>query len=245
MLAASRPAPRQPVPRQPAPRGSSARRMVSLAVLAVLGVAALTGCRTEPTVAAYVNQSRVTEEQVDHMVADATTAAAMPEEQGTRAPGRADVVSTIVLDQLCEQVHAKLGFTKPQISTEQIKQSEGAPSVSQYAKVRANLWSCLSGVPVGATEPSDAELREIYDLAKAAGAVDAPYQDIKDQLGADQSVRQAVAIDRAMTEAARANDISVNPRYRPLTFPVFTLQNGDAIVSIPMGELGSDAVRDL
>jgi hypothetical protein len=222
-----------------------ARRMVPVAALALLGALGLAGCRAQPTVAAYVENTKVTEKQVDDLVANATTAAAKPEEQGTRAPSRVDVVSTIVLNQLCDELQRKEGFAKPPVSTEQIRQSEGTPSVSEYAKIRANLWSCLSGVPVGSQEPTDAELRELYDLAKAAGAIDVPYEDIKAQLAADQSVRQALAIDRTLTEAAKAKDISVNPRYRPLMFPVFTLQSGDAIVSIPMGELGSEAVRDL
>jgi len=216
-----------------------------MAALALLGALGLAGCRAQPTVAAYVNQAKITEKQVDDMVADAKAKAATPEEQGTQAPGRGDVVSTIVLNQLCDEVQRQQGFNKPPVSTEQIKQSEGTPSNSEFAKIRANLWSCLSGVPVGTQEPTDAELREIYDLAKAAGAVDVPYEDIRAQLAADQSVRQALAIDRTLTEAAKAKDITVNPRYRPLMFPVFTLQSGDAIVSIPMGELGSGAVRDL
>jgi len=222
-----------------------ARRLVPVVALALLGALGLAGCRAQPTVAAYVDQTKITEEQVDAMVADAKAKAATPEEQGTRAPGRGDVVSTIVLNQLCDDLQKQQGFNKPPVSTEQIKQSEGTPSSSEFAKIRANLWSCLSGVPVETQEPTDAELRELYNLAKAAGAVDVPFEDIRAQLAADQSVRQALAIDRTLTEAAKGKDITVNPRYRPLMFPVFTLQSGEAIVSIPMGELGSGAVRDL
>ena len=65
-----------------------ARRVVLVAVSAVLGGMALTGCRSEPTVAAYLDQKKITEADVDALIKDATAAAALPEERGrTRRPG--------------------------------------------------------------------------------------------------------------------------------------------------------------
>jgi hypothetical protein len=220
------------------------RRVSQVAVLALVGVATLTGCRTEPTVAAYVDQTKITEAQVDRLIADATRAAAKPEERGTAAPGRSDVVATLVLGRVCEDVRAKLGFAKQPVSTEQVRQSEGVPSVSRYAQLRADLYSCLTAVPYADQTPTEAELRDIYDRAVAAGLVGQSYEETREQLLSDQGIVQRIAIDRAMTQAAKDANVSVNPRYRPLEFPLIPVENG-SIMEVALGELASDAVRDL
>ncbi|MGE5830822.1 MAG: hypothetical protein ACM30G_21010 [Micromonosporaceae bacterium] len=220
------------------------RRVGGVVVLALVGLAALAGCRTEPTVAAYIGQTKITEAQVDELIADATRAAAKPEEKGTAAPGRGDVVGTLVLIRVCEQARAKLGFDKVKVSTEQVRQSEGVPSVSRYATIRADLYGCITAIPYADQTPTDAELRELYDRAVTAGLVGTSYEETREQLLTDDGIRQRIAIDRAMTQAAKDASVTVNPRYRPLEFPLIPVEGG-SIMEVTLGELASDAVRDL
>jgi hypothetical protein len=150
-----------------------------------------------------------------------------------------------VLGPVCEQARAKLDFAKQPVSTEQVRQSEGVPSVARYTELRADLYSCLTAIPYADQTPTDAELRELYDRAVAAGLVTASFEQTREQLLADEGIRQRIVIDRTMTQAAKDADVSVNPRYRPLEFPLVPVENSGSIMEVTMGELASGAVRDL
>src|SRR5262245_34712827 len=94
---------------------------------------ALTGCRSEPTVAAYVDQKKITEANVDSMINDAADAkdeaikkakkdnkpGDVDAAQALKVPVRSDVVTTLVLSPVCDQAQAKLGFQKQEISVDQ------------------------------------------------------------------------------------------------------------------------------
>ena len=57
------------------------RRLVPLAMVAVLGVAGLTGCRSNPTVAAYIGGQQVGQKSVNSMVDELSKAVdALPAE---------------------------------------------------------------------------------------------------------------------------------------------------------------------
>ena len=48
-----------------------ARRLAPIAVVAALGIIALTGCRAQPDVAAYIGDRQITENQVTGILDDA------------------------------------------------------------------------------------------------------------------------------------------------------------------------------
>jgi hypothetical protein len=215
------------------------------AAVLVLGAAlALVGCADDPDVAAYVGDERLAESEVDRLIADATAKAAG--RQGVGAPSRSDVVITHVLGRLCADRQAKDGFPGREVTVAQISEIDSVPADSGYAQLRASTYTCLSGMPVAnAVLPTDADLQDIYDRAVSKGLLDVPLSEIRDQLAADPSVQQAIAVKRMLTDLVDAGDVRVNPRYRPMEFRVSDLQTGQALIVAVVGEPGSDAVRDV
>lgn len=221
------------------------RRLASIAAVVTVGVIALSGCRSQPGVAAYIGDHKITEDQVTHVVDDAQhKPAGNPQ---AKPPSRKDVVSVLVLGKVCERLSADKGF-KPQkqISNDQAAQATGVAADSQYAAEFARLYSCLSGVQAGnPVAPTPAELADLVARGKAAGVIpqEVPVQEAASQLDGDQ-LRHALASKRTLADAVSAYHVTVNPRYRPLEFPILSFQGNGAAVSVPLGEPGSDAVVD-
>lgn len=146
-----------------------------------VGLVALAGCRSEPGVAAYVGDHAVTEDAVTAIIDDARVNnpapteedAAMPGQQ-PRLPGRSEVVSVLVLNEVCERVSAAENY-RPQnvVDPAQIAQGVGMNPETEYVRRTAELYSCLSGIPVG--EPVAPTQQELADLV-AAGNGPAPYR---------------------------------------------------------------------
>ncbi|WP_019870879.1 hypothetical protein [Salinispora oceanensis] len=228
-----------------------ARRLVAAASL-VVGLVALTGCRTEPGVAAYVGDQQITEDTVDELLDElrATAATEAPEFGGPapQPPPRSQVVRELVLGTVCDQVSADRGY-QPQGRTEpaQVAGQLGLPSESGYVRQLADLYTCLSGLPMGdSVAPTEQELAEVIAAGRAAGAIppDTPDAVVAGQLDGPQ-LRNALASRRALAAAAGEYDVTVNPRYRPLEFPILNFSSEVAAVSVPLGESGSDAVTDV
>ncbi|OZV83373.1 hypothetical protein CA850_06915 [Micromonospora echinospora] len=238
-----------------------ARRLVAVASVAV-GLVALSGCRSEPGVAAYVGDQRITEEAVtrilDELRDDAATSTpeqpapgqptgqpGAPGEQ--RLPGRGEVVSTLVLGEVCQRLSADKGYRpQNQVPVEQVSQQLGYPTDTTYPQRVAELYTCLSGVPSGQpVAPTEQEMADLVKAGKAAGAIpeEVTVEQAATQLDGQQ-LRTALATRNALAEAVEGYDVTVNPRYRPLAFPVLSFAGNVAAVSVPLGEAGSDAVTD-
>ncbi|TBL41867.1 hypothetical protein EYA84_05685 [Verrucosispora sp. SN26_14.1] len=232
-----------------------ARRLVAVASVAV-GLVVLSGCRSEPGVAAYVGDHRITEDAVTEVIDDARAknpepteaAEQVPGQQQVRLPGRSEVVSTLVLGQVCERISAAEGY-RPQGQAEaaQVAQQLGISPEATYARQVAELYTCLSGIPVGSpVAPTEQDLTELVAAGKRAGAVpaDVTVEQAAPQLDGEQ-LRQALATRNALSEAVDTYDVTVNPRYRPLQFPVLSFAGQAVAVGVPLGEPGSDAVTDV
>ncbi|MER7415306.1 hypothetical protein ABT346_00725 [Micromonospora peucetia] len=232
-----------------------ARRLVAVASVA-LGLVALSGCRAEPGVAAYVGDLRITEDAVTGVMDDlrtknpTPTAApeGQPPAQTPQRPDRGQVVSVLVLSEVCERVSAEKNYQpRGQVAPEQLAQQLGLSSDTGYVRQTAELYSCLSGVPAGApVAPTAQELADVLAAGRKAGAIPA---DVTDEAAAGQldgeQLRTALATRKSLAEAVAAYDVTVNPRYRPLAFPVLSFSGDAAAVSVPLGEAGSDAVTDV
>lgn len=235
-----------------------ARRLVAVASVA-LGLVALSGCRAEPGVAAYVGDLRITEDAVTDVVADlraknpAPTGQpeapeGQPPAQAPQPPGRGQVVSVLVLAEVCERVSAEKNYQpRGQVAPEQLAQQFGLSPDTGYVRQVAELYTCLSGVPTGApAEPTAQDLADVVAAGRKAGAIPA---DVTDEAAAGQldgeQLRTALATRKSLAEAVAAYDVTVNPRYRPLEFPVLSFSGNAPAVSVPLGEAGSDGVTDV
>jgi hypothetical protein len=234
-----------------------ARRLASLAVVVAIGMLALTGCRSAPAVAAYVGNQKITDKRVDEILADVEKKLAAADQSAGQAsatataaptlPPRTSIVSTLVLNTVCDRLAADRGTKFTTVDINQVAQAEQLPVTSTYVAERTKLYSCLGGVETGATTaPTEAELREIYKRGTAAGAIpkDQTFEQIAPQLDGDQ-LRGALAAKHTLTDVVAKYKVTVNPRYRPLELPLLSFSGAAAAVSVPLGQPASDAVRDL
>ncbi|WP_034590851.1 peptidylprolyl isomerase [Hamadaea tsunoensis] len=215
----------------------SHRRLLSAVALAGVAVFALAGCRTSPTVAAYVGDTQITESQVSDIY-DATV------KEAPKTPlTRQDVVQALVLGELCGQLQSAKKFSSQQIDTASIAQSlgvtQGAPAVKMFDKT----YSCLSGFPASSTPLTAEQKQEVLQAAIADGIFPpgSTVASVGDQIDTAQ-VRGAMAERDAFAQAA--TDVSVNPRYRQLTFPILQGQSGKPIIYVPLGQAPNGAVTD-
>jgi hypothetical protein len=242
------------------------RSRLALLAVAALAALALSACQRDPSIAATVGSDKITEDQVDAILADAqlnrpapTTPAPAP---GNPSPSpaplgpvqidRADVVRYLVLDKMCTADQERRHFPSGQgADASEIAQLKAISPNSQYAKVFAHVTACLNGELTGTqpVTPTDAEAREIYDRAKANGLQVAAYDKIKDQIKADDTIKQSIAVKRSLEDQARAQNIVLNPRYRPVEVGLYPIDQsqpipfeGPQLIVATLGQ-SSDAIQ--
>jgi hypothetical protein len=225
-------------------------RLALLAVAALAGLA-LTACQRDPSVAATVGSDKITEAQVDAIIADAqhnrpnpATASPSPEASPGASPApspapaaplgpvqinRADVVRYLVLDKMCAADQARRHFANGQPAD--ISEVKQISPDSEYNKLFAHMTACLNGLVTGIAPvtPTDAEAREIYDRAAAQGLDVPAFDQVKDQLVQSQEVQQRIAIKRTLEDQSKAQNVSVSPRYRPIEFGLLPSSSDEPI----------------
>ncbi|MDI1460393.1 hypothetical protein QEZ54_05380 [Catellatospora sp. KI3] len=208
------------------------RRLTAAAGIAT-ALLALAACRSNPDVAAYVGDRQFTEAQVTQLLDD------LKKQQGAGAdpsslPNRTQVVQLLVLDQLCQRVN---------------KAAAPAPAGPEdLGTISQRVQTCNESLQAAPVQPTEADLREVYDNGVAVGAIvpadpEQSFEKLKDRLGAGGEVATALGKRKVLTDAAKAADVSVNPRYRSLQFPLLSFQQGPAISAI-LGQPASEAVVD-
>jgi hypothetical protein len=241
-------------------------RLALLAVAALAGLA-LSACQPrDPSVAASVGSDKITESQVDAVLADAqqnrpVTAPSASPAPGEPSPGepsasplgpvaidRADVVRYLVLDKMCTADQARRHFASQEGGqTQEVADSLQISPNSQFAKLVGHMSACLAGetANVAPVTPTDDEVSEVYDRA-VAGGIQVPS---KEELKADENVQHAIAIKRTLQDQAKVQGVSVNPRYRALEVTLLNGQkevNGQAVaVPVVVATLGqpTDAIE--
>jgi hypothetical protein len=215
-----------------------------LALLAVVALAGLTlsACQRDPSIAATVGSDKITEDQVDAILADAQQNRPAPP---TSAPGgpspsplgavqidRADVVRYLVVDKMCTADQERRHFPSAAgADVNEIADVKGISPNSQYAKLFSRMTACLNGEVSGIAPvtPTDAEVREIYDRAKAQGLEVPEFDKIKDQVRDNDDIKGRVAVKRSLEDQARAQNVFINPRYRPVEFGLLPADNNQPI----------------
>jgi hypothetical protein len=245
-----------------------ARRLASVVVVASLGVAGLSACRSEPSVAAYVGDSeRITQDRVDAVynevrdklqaapaapeTPDGQPAAPAPTSSGpvTVPITRTDVLSLLVGSQLIDKIAAAQSVTPPaDLQEPAIAAALRLPADSEYAQLYAKWRGLISALiekaPATGT-PTDAEFHELHDSLLAVQGVDPslPFAQFKSQIAQGQNmplVQRSVAVRDEIVKATSAADVRVNPRYQPAKLPVLDLpdQNSGRIYTLMTAPIG-------
>ncbi|REF95170.1 hypothetical protein DFJ67_1122 [Asanoa ferruginea] len=238
-----------------------ARRLASIVVVAALGLGGLAACRSEPTVAAYLGDRKVTDAQVTQIFDGAKTTAtpaadpASPPASGAPVPGpavsRQQVVDLEVSLDLGRQVAKEQGVQQINaVTVDQVASELGVPVDSTYAKdytewvnLSQGIFAKISANPGKAT---DDQLRSVYDALVKVKAIEPGFDlaQIKQAFGDGEFVAAAFQLTALLDKAASASNTSVNPRYLPLSAPmVVSSQSGAVFYDLPYLE-GSDTVSD-
>lgn len=232
-----------------------ARRLASIAVIAVLGTTVLSACRSESGVAAYLGDRKITEDEVTSVLDDVRskvpsaepTPSAAPQADASqvKAPNRVEVVTTLVMREICLRLAADKGF-KPmeQAPLAEVARAMGLPMESRYVRLFSELDACRAGIPVSQpVAPTQEELMDLVARGRAAGVVPPDAQDGEAGKQLDGDVlRRALAMRNVLAEAVGNAGVTVNPRYRPLEYSVLTFSDSSPALVVPIGQAGPDTV---
>jgi hypothetical protein len=202
-----------------------ARRVAFAAVLAVVGVAALAGCRSQPTVAAYLGDQKITEARVQHIIDEVK--GELP--AGQLGAYRQMVVSWILVGDLANRINHERGYTVEPVEAE-ARAGEADPKIpvhvgnntdlTEMAKVYGDWFAALDTLiqKVKPAPLSDADKHAIFDQAVASGRLQPgiTYDQVVDQIDQPE-YGPVVGLRNELREAAKGMHISINPRYRPLS----------------------------
>ncbi|MEU4693362.1 hypothetical protein [Actinoplanes sp. NPDC023714] len=233
-----------------------ARRLATAVVAASLTVGGLSACRSQPAVAVYIGQSgQITEHRVQQIWDD--TEGLLEEASGgkaTRMPiARADVVGLLLTNELYGRVAERDRVTLPAtMPYDEVAGQIGLPATAditrlytENAVLRQTLLQSAAGT--AGAQPSDEDLRDVYQRFADNGAIDVDFDAFKSSLQpADkQELQGAFALRDALETLVSDLDVEVSPRYENLELGIssYTDQNSGrsfSIVGVPFGEPGSE-----
>jgi hypothetical protein len=219
-----------------------ARRLASTAVVAVLGVGALSACRAEPDVAAYVGVDKITEAQVNAVYSDAekklATAVEQVRAQQKAAPDpsaqpvpdkvelqftRQDVLTTLVGVDVFKQLAQQRNVQLADQPAAQVAQAVGLPQDAQYVALYGQYRGYIDAFTKAAKPATvtEADLRDVYDRLKAGGGLGSEggsFEDFSKGLSAENQklIKDNVSVRNDLTPDLNKIETKVNPRYGAL-----------------------------
>ncbi len=216
------------------------RRILAVAALGAVAAAGLTGCaRAEPNAAAYVADKTFTNQQVEKIVDGVKDKA----ESGKLGNVRQNVVTWLVLGDVSKRLAAEQHIPV-KVDYASGAQQLGLPADLPYTRLEIEAVSYISAVTQNApqVQPTDAQLRAIYDKGRAAGVIPASvtFEQAKPRLDGTE-LRGALGQQKVLTDALAKYHATVNPRYLPAEYPLLSFQGGNngatptVAVGVPLG----------
>jgi hypothetical protein len=232
-----------------------ARRLASVAVVAVVAVTGLSACRSQPDVAAYLAAGNISVARVQQLYDDARDTPAAEAASPSAAPAEPAASSKLTPDAVLDTlVSHQVLMTLAQRHNVQIPSplplAEYAkllnlPPTSEYVKLYVEVDGLQYALNQGGQGGSltDSDLRDILDRAKAAKLADpaeTPQQFGAGLTDANKKVLgTAVALRNEVRDEVNQQHLRLNPRYQAFEIPVFTQrgQAGEAqiLVAQPVG----------
>lgn len=189
-----------------------ARRFAVVAVLALVGALALTGCgRAQPGTAAYVGGTRYTERQLDDLVAEIQ----LSSPDTLAADARSWALTRLVIGDLGRRAADHRSIPIPQPKYEETALGLNRPTDSKLVQLRAEFNALTEGLLKFAEPipPTDQDLHEIWDSLRHDNLT---YEEAVVVLRADQTLRLALGVRKLLREEAEQTKVVVNPVYQPL-----------------------------
>ncbi|MBB2945526.1 hypothetical protein FB565_005259 [Actinoplanes lutulentus] len=228
-----------------------ARSLVSVVVAASLAVGGLSGCRSQPAVAVYIGQSgHITEHHVQQIwdeTSELVTSAAAG--QAARMPiARVDIVGLLLTNELYDRVAKQQKVTLPAtMPYAEVAEQIGLPDSAELTRIytqnlvlRQNL---LQSVSAAAAEPSDEDLRGVYQQFADNQAINLDFAGFKKSLqAADKKELQGAFTLRDEVESLVGElDVEISPRYEDVVLGIYSYTDQASgrsfpIVSVPFGD---------
>jgi hypothetical protein len=248
------------------PQVRRVRRLTAAAVLLAVGGLVLTGCRSDPQVAAYVGSARYSQDRVTDIAdeaqaklqdfADSQQSSSGASSQPVERPVTdQEVVAALVGRDVLKALAEEKGISPLNVDTNTMAQQVQVPPDTEYVRVLAERDSYRLGLLQGwkSAQPTEADLREVYDnLVKVGGAQIGSFDQFRSNLAEQNSelVGRSASLRKDIVAEARKLNVSVNPRYTPAEVTLIntsTEQNGGQLIPLldaPL-EARESAVKDL
>ena len=193
-----------------------ARRLALVAVLPLLGVLALAGCRSEPGVAAYVGGTKYTVEQVDALAAEGR-------DKISRDYGvvRQTVLSWLLIRDVGQVAAKERGLTLQPADAADVVAQNGLRPNSPLAQLYVDEQAVINALKKSATvvEPTEADQREVYSHLSVGGRQLPPFDEVRQYL-TKESIGAELGLRTTLSDLLAAAKVQVNPLYTPLLYPI-------------------------
>ncbi|MBT8227963.1 MAG: hypothetical protein HKP61_22810 [Dactylosporangium sp.] len=227
------------------------RRTLCLVLAALTGALVLSGCRSDPTVAAYVGSEQYTLRDVNEMLkgVEDTLDTLSEAQRGTisYATIRQLALRALVLGDLAERIAADRGIPVPAADRGAVLQGFAFPADSDAARVLlqtrfaeeitrtdAALRALAQAAP--AVEPTEADQREAYTNLTAGGQpIAETFEAVRPYL-TRQTIGQGIGLKQWLQESVDHYHVVVNPKYAPLEWNVsmWLSQTVETFVVVPL-----------
>lgn len=211
----------------------NARRLPVIAALGLLVAGGLVACRADPAVAAYVDDQRITEAEVDGVMAEVRPVVT---DSAQLAVVRQQVVGMRVLTELAGRYAEQEGLAVPEPDRARIAAGLGLTPEHPYVQVVVDYQAVLEAVSGGLAPvpPTEADQRAVYDQLAAQGMT-VPFEEVQPDLN-EQTLGEPLALRDQLTELAGQAEIRLNPRYDPIHQLRVTVGNGEVGLGVPLAE---------
>jgi hypothetical protein len=226
------------------------RRLFAAAATAALALVGLAGCRFETSAdAAYVGDTRFSNQSIDQMIAQLKTDGAQvatADEVALRQRIAVDDVFVTVAGRFATE----RGFAAPNADVNTLAanfaQSSGLPANDGYIQLEAHAqaYSDLLSQSAKPAQLTDGDYRDAFNLlVKQQQADPTDFQGTKQALQsqvADQLAR-GVAVRNELASAIKRYNVSLNPRYQPasVTITSVSVGSGGSATLVQLNIVGS------
>jgi hypothetical protein len=220
---------------------------VAVALVATL---ALAGCDQDPAQALRVGNVTFSNSQVDETAQEFVNALAASGSAVSDpvATVRSSVVQQMIFKEVARRYAAEKGISIPAPDYEATASSLGVDVNDPYARLTAEVSPFLDTLrsQVPPRTPTEAEMRQVFtDFVAIAGPDAATYEEIRSELLGLPEYAQSLGLRDELLKAMDRYGVTISPRYQPVSFPLLVVANGQLdLVSLPLGQQGTGAVRD-
>lgn len=237
-------------------------RLGTLALVGLLAVTGLVACRSDPTVAAYVGDARITEQRVADVVdglratfegeleAELEQLAPQGESAGDRreqgqqrveeqlVDARQRVLTMLVVSEAGKRYAEAEGVQVPAAPTAEAAQSLSLPEDHPYVRVFAEYVTVLNALQPEATptDPTTADQREVYENLTLQGEpLAVPFEQVQPALTAEV-LATPVGVRDLLTTVMEQADIKVQPGYEVTHQVQVQVGGATSFLAVPISE---------